>query len=95
MKTETCSFPGFPSGVRHVSELLPRSEVRGGPRLHVSPSAVPDPLPHPQPPVRLHLRLDHAEAEGRRQRRRGGNLRLRGAAHHARAALNKAKGLLQ
>lgn len=62
------SVQRLPSRVLHVPELLPRAAVRGGSRLHVPAPAVPHPVPHAQPPVRLHVRLDDAEAEGGRGR---------------------------
>ena len=34
------SLQRFPGRVRHVSQLLPRSPLRRGSRLHVSPAAV-------------------------------------------------------
>lgn len=37
-------FPGFPSRVRHVPELLPWAAIRGGAWLHVPASAVPHSL---------------------------------------------------
>ena len=55
---------GVSGRICHVSELLSRPTVRGGSGLHVSAPAVPHPLPHTQPPVRLHLRLDATQAEG-------------------------------
>ena len=58
---------GFPSRVCHVPQLLPRAALRRGTRLHVSAPALQNPLQDPQPPVRLHLRLDDAQAEGRRK----------------------------
>jgi hypothetical protein len=61
---------GLPGGICHVLELLSRTPLRGATRLHVSAAVVPHPIPHPQPPIRLHLRLDHAEAESRRHCRR-------------------------
>jgi len=89
----TCwsSLQGFPRRVCHVFELLPRSSIRRGSRLHVSPSAVQDPLPNPQPPVRLHFRLDDVETEGRSLRCRRRNLRLRSSSHHARTSLMRIK----
>uniref|UniRef100_A0A8D9BHK8 Uncharacterized protein n=1 Tax=Cacopsylla melanoneura TaxID=428564 RepID=A0A8D9BHK8_9HEMI len=54
-----------PGRVRHVSELLPGSPVRRGARLHVPASVISYPVPHPEPPVRLSVRLDHAQAEVR------------------------------
>lgn len=61
---------GLPGGICHVLELLSRTPLRGATRLHVFAAVVPHPIPHPQPPIRLHLRLDHAEAESRRHCRR-------------------------
>ena len=46
---------GFPRRVLDVSQLLPRLAVRGGAGLHVPAAAVPHPLPHPQPYLRLRL----------------------------------------
>ena len=60
----TMVFSGFPSRVCNVPQLLPWAALRGGARLHVPASALQDPLQDAQPPVRLHLRLDNAEAEG-------------------------------
>jgi len=54
---------GLPLRVLHVPELLSWAALRRGPRLHVPAPALPHPLPHPQPPVRLHLRLDTPQAE--------------------------------
>jgi serine/threonine protein kinase len=55
---------GFPAEfAMYLNYLLPRPALRGGAGLHVPPPALQDPLPYPQPPVRLHVRLDHAEAE--------------------------------
>ena len=57
------SPPGLPCRVCHVPQLLSWPPVWGGTRLHVSATAVSDPFPHLEPPVRLHLRLDIAQAE--------------------------------
>lgn len=59
----------LPSRVRHVLELLSRTALRGGSRLHVPQATVSHPLPHPEPPVRLRFRLDHSQAEERHRRR--------------------------
>ena len=47
--------PGVPGRICHVPELLSRSTVRGGARLHVPSPVVSHPLPHAQPSVRLHV----------------------------------------
>ena len=96
----SCVLAGLPGRIRNVPQLLPRPPLRRGPRLHVSAAAVPNPVPHAEPPVRLHVRLDHAEAEGgcergeRGQRRRPGRLRRRRRRHlrqhqHARQAIHQ------
>ena len=44
------SVQGLSRRVRHVLELLPRTQIRGGPRLHVLEAALQNPLQNPQPP---------------------------------------------
>lgn len=56
---------GLPGGIFHVPQLLPRTAFRRAARLHVPAPAVPHPVPHAESPVRLHVRLDAAEAEDR------------------------------
>ena len=46
---------GFSCRVCNVLELLPRPAVRRGTGLHVPAAALPHPLSHPQPSVRLHV----------------------------------------
>ena len=72
---------GIPSRVCNVSQLLPRPALWGGAGLHVPAPAfqVPtlnsynlwslpqDPVPHSEPPVWLHIRLDNVEAESCRK----------------------------
>ena len=57
-------FVGLSSWICHVLELLPWAALRGAARLHVSKTALPDLISHVEPPVRLHIWLDHVEAEG-------------------------------
>ena len=45
-----CSFPGLPGRVRDVPELLSRTSVRGGARLHVPSTTLQNSLPDSQSP---------------------------------------------
>ena len=48
-----------------VLELLPGAPFRRITRLYVYAPIVPNPIPYPEPTIRLHLRLDDAKAESR------------------------------
>jgi len=61
---------GIPSRVCNVPQLLPWAAVWGGARLHVLAAAVSHSLPHTESSVRLRLRLDDIETEGREFGRR-------------------------
>jgi len=58
-----CLLTGISRRVRYVFELLSRTPLRGGPRLHVFATIVSNSFPYSQPSVWLHLRLDYAETK--------------------------------
>ena len=62
-------YAGISSRVCNVPELLSRSQIRGSSGLHVPQTVVPNSLSHPEPSIRLHIRLDPTEAEGSRHTR--------------------------
>ena len=54
---------GISSRICYVSQLLPWSKIWRRTWLHVFEAVVPNFIPHSQPSVWLHFRLDHAETK--------------------------------